>query len=134
MVSRCCKCTEKPYEKPEPIVTKANAPVDQNDLNDQADQVDLNDQNDHPIIETFILSKEDTLASKCRFSVYHWNLLIYLIYCSLAPKKDDFLFEEEPKKVSEVLKHPGWVHVMQEELNQFTRNNVWTLVPPLNTP
>ncbi|GJT60383.1 retrovirus-related pol polyprotein from transposon TNT 1-94 [Tanacetum coccineum] len=34
----------------------------------------------------------------------------------------DFLFEIEPKKVSEALKHPGWVNVMQEELNQFYRN------------
>nr|GEW59132.1 reverse transcriptase domain-containing protein [Tanacetum cinerariifolium] len=33
----------------------------------------------------------------------------------------DFLFEEEPKKVSEALKHPGWVDVMQDELNQFAR-------------
>ncbi|GJV97764.1 retrovirus-related pol polyprotein from transposon TNT 1-94 [Tanacetum coccineum] len=25
--------------------------------------------------------------------------------------------------------HPGWVDAMQEELNQFARNKVWTLVP-----
>ncbi|GJW16511.1 retrovirus-related pol polyprotein from transposon TNT 1-94 [Tanacetum coccineum] len=36
-------------------------------------------------------------------------------------------FEEEPKKVFEALKHPGWVNVMQEELNQFSRNKAWTL-------
>ncbi|GJV94200.1 retrovirus-related pol polyprotein from transposon TNT 1-94 [Tanacetum coccineum] len=42
----------------------------------------------------------------------------------------DFLSKEEPKKVSEALKHPGWVNAMQEELNQFSRNKVWTLVPP----
>ncbi|GKE52965.1 retrovirus-related pol polyprotein from transposon TNT 1-94 [Tanacetum coccineum] len=41
----------------------------------------------------------------------------------------DFLSEEEPKKVSEALQHPGWVDAMQDELNQFTRNKVWTLVP-----
>ncbi|GJT28011.1 retrovirus-related pol polyprotein from transposon TNT 1-94 [Tanacetum coccineum] len=41
----------------------------------------------------------------------------------------DFLSKEEPKKVSEALKHPGWVDAMQEELNQFARNKVWTLVP-----
>ncbi|GKC08167.1 retrovirus-related pol polyprotein from transposon TNT 1-94 [Tanacetum coccineum] len=41
----------------------------------------------------------------------------------------DFLFEIEPKKVSEELKHPGWVDAMQEELNQFYRNKVWNLVP-----
>ncbi|GKB24159.1 retrovirus-related pol polyprotein from transposon TNT 1-94 [Tanacetum coccineum] len=28
----------------------------------------------------------------------------------------------------EELKHPGWVDAMQEELNQFYRNKVWTLV------
>nr|GEU39538.1 retrovirus-related Pol polyprotein from transposon TNT 1-94 [Tanacetum cinerariifolium] len=41
----------------------------------------------------------------------------------------DFLFEMEPKKVFEALKHPERVDVMQEELNQFHRNKVWTLVP-----
>nr|GEU55815.1 hypothetical protein [Tanacetum cinerariifolium] len=40
----------------------------------------------------------------------------------------DFLSEEEPNKVSKALKHPGWVDSMQEELNQFARNKVWTLV------
>ncbi|GKC31318.1 retrovirus-related pol polyprotein from transposon TNT 1-94 [Tanacetum coccineum] len=29
----------------------------------------------------------------------------------------DFLSKEEPKKVSEALKHPGWVDAMQDELN-----------------
>ncbi|GJW31274.1 retrovirus-related pol polyprotein from transposon TNT 1-94 [Tanacetum coccineum] len=41
----------------------------------------------------------------------------------------DFLFEIKPKKVSKALKHPRWIDVMQEELNQFYRNKVWTLVP-----
>ncbi|GJY60836.1 retrovirus-related pol polyprotein from transposon TNT 1-94, partial [Tanacetum coccineum] len=41
----------------------------------------------------------------------------------------DFLSKIEPKKVSKALKHPGWIDVVQEELNQFYRNNVWTLVP-----
>ncbi|GJT84110.1 retrovirus-related pol polyprotein from transposon TNT 1-94 [Tanacetum coccineum] len=40
----------------------------------------------------------------------------------------DFLSEIEPKKVSKALKHPGWVDAMQEDLNQFYRNKVWTLV------
>ncbi|GJU82179.1 retrovirus-related pol polyprotein from transposon TNT 1-94 [Tanacetum coccineum] len=40
----------------------------------------------------------------------------------------DFLSKEEPKKVSEALQHPGWVNAMQDELNQFDRNKVWTLV------
>ncbi|GJR39794.1 retrovirus-related pol polyprotein from transposon TNT 1-94 [Tanacetum coccineum] len=41
----------------------------------------------------------------------------------------DFLSEIKPKKISEALKHPGWINAMQEELNQFYRNKVWTLVP-----
>nr|GEU41270.1 retrovirus-related Pol polyprotein from transposon TNT 1-94 [Tanacetum cinerariifolium] len=41
----------------------------------------------------------------------------------------DFLSKIEPKKVSESLKHLGWVDTMQEELNQFYRNKVWTLAP-----
>nr|GEY04393.1 hypothetical protein [Tanacetum cinerariifolium] len=38
----------------------------------------------------------------------------------------NFLFEIEPKKVFEALKHLGWVDAMQEELNQFYRNKVST--------
>ncbi|GJY20318.1 putative ribonuclease H-like domain-containing protein [Tanacetum coccineum] len=41
----------------------------------------------------------------------------------------DFLSEEEPKKVSEALQHPRWVDAMQDKLNQFDINKVWTLVP-----
>nr|GFA91106.1 retrovirus-related Pol polyprotein from transposon TNT 1-94 [Tanacetum cinerariifolium] len=40
-----------------------------------------------------------------------------------------FLSEIEPKKVFEALKHPVWINAMQEELNQFYKNKVWTLVP-----
>ncbi|GKB29558.1 retrovirus-related pol polyprotein from transposon TNT 1-94 [Tanacetum coccineum] len=40
----------------------------------------------------------------------------------------DFLSEEEPKKVSEALQHPGWVDSMQDELNQFAKNKFWILV------
>jgi len=30
----------------------------------------------------------------------------------------------EPKTVQEALSHSNWISVMQEELNQFTRNDV----------
>ncbi|GJZ78547.1 hypothetical protein Tco_0643384 [Tanacetum coccineum] len=40
----------------------------------------------------------------------------------------DFLSEEEPKKVFKALQHPGWFDAMQDELKQFARNKVWTLV------
>ncbi|GJS03176.1 retrovirus-related pol polyprotein from transposon TNT 1-94 [Tanacetum coccineum] len=41
----------------------------------------------------------------------------------------NFLSEIEPKKLIEALEEEGWVIAMQEELNQFERNKVWTLVP-----
>ncbi|GKB09256.1 retrovirus-related pol polyprotein from transposon TNT 1-94 [Tanacetum coccineum] len=40
-----------------------------------------------------------------------------------------FLSEIEPKKLIEAQEKEGWVIAMQEELNQFERNKVWTLVP-----
>jgi len=40
-----------------------------------------------------------------------------------------YLTQTEPKKVDEALQDEGWVSVMHEELHQFTRNDVWTLVP-----
>jgi hypothetical protein len=33
----------------------------------------------------------------------------------------------EPKNVEEALQDPDWVSAMYEELNNFTRNQVWTL-------
>jgi hypothetical protein len=35
----------------------------------------------------------------------------------------------EPKKVEEALEDDSWVTAMHDELHQFTRNDVWTLVP-----
>ncbi|KAK2367888.1 putative mitochondrial protein [Trifolium repens] len=35
----------------------------------------------------------------------------------------------EPKNVDEALSDDGWIVAMQEELNQFQRNDVWDLVP-----
>ncbi|GJV06544.1 hypothetical protein Tco_1344200 [Tanacetum coccineum] len=40
----------------------------------------------------------------------------------------DFISKEEPKKVSKALQHPRWGDAMQDELNKFPRNKVWTLV------
>jgi hypothetical protein len=35
----------------------------------------------------------------------------------------------KPKKVEEALEDESWVEAMHEEFNQFSRNEVWTLVP-----
>ena len=39
-----------------------------------------------------------------------------------------FMSSIEPKKIEEVLKDVDWVNAMHEELNNFTRNQVWELV------
>ncbi|GJZ21176.1 retrovirus-related pol polyprotein from transposon TNT 1-94 [Tanacetum coccineum] len=41
----------------------------------------------------------------------------------------DFLSKIEPKMVFKALKHPRWIGAIQEGLNQFYKNKVWTLVP-----
>jgi hypothetical protein len=38
----------------------------------------------------------------------------------------------EPYKIEDALRDPDWVVAMQEELNNFTRNEVWHLVPRPN--
>jgi len=43
-----------------------------------------------------------------------------------------FVSKIEPQSVCEALKDEFWTAAMQEELNQFVRNEVWTLVPRTN--
>jgi hypothetical protein len=40
-----------------------------------------------------------------------------------------FVSSIEPFRVEEALQNPDWVLAMQEELNNFKRNEVWSLVP-----
>jgi len=40
-----------------------------------------------------------------------------------------FISQVEPKSVADVLEDNNWINAMQEELNQFARKKVWTLVP-----
>jgi hypothetical protein len=44
-------------------------------------------------------------------------------------KHYSFVSSLEPFRVEEALQDPDWVLVMQEELNNFKRNEVWSLVP-----
>jgi hypothetical protein len=44
-----------------------------------------------------------------------------------------FVSSLEPLKVDQALGDPDWVMAMQEELNNFKRNQVWTLVERPNT-
>ena len=42
-----------------------------------------------------------------------------------------FISHFEPKIIDEAEKDYNWINAMQEELNQFKRNNVWSLVSKL---
>jgi len=39
-----------------------------------------------------------------------------------------FVFEVEPKTIDKALIDNDWIITMEEELNQFIRNDIWTLV------
>ena len=43
-----------------------------------------------------------------------------------------YFSQVEPKKVEKALQDESWINVMHEELNRFTRNDVWELVPQLD--
>ncbi|GJV06675.1 retrovirus-related pol polyprotein from transposon TNT 1-94 [Tanacetum coccineum] len=106
----------EPHECPEPVVIETEVLYEQNGHLDQNDEI-LNDDhsehsnhtNDEQIIDNLPNTKD--------------------IQISEHLSSPNFLSKEEPKKVSEALKHPRWVDAMQDELNQFSRNKVWTLVP-----
>jgi len=40
-----------------------------------------------------------------------------------------FVSQVEPKSIADALEESNWINVMHEELNQFARNEVWTLIP-----
>ena len=40
-----------------------------------------------------------------------------------------FVSQIEPKTINKAQKDENWLMAMQEELNQFERNQIWKLVP-----
>lgn len=40
-----------------------------------------------------------------------------------------YLPQVEPKMIEKTLNDESWVNTMHEKLYQFTRNNVWDMVP-----
>ncbi|KAI4379944.1 hypothetical protein MLD38_006180 [Melastoma candidum] len=49
-------------------------------------------------------------------------------YVNLLCEHSAFLSQKEPNNIDEALAYPNWNVAMQEELNQFEGNKVWTLV------
>jgi hypothetical protein len=67
-------------------------------------------------------SKENILGNskeERKLKTRVFNLVSYACYLS----------QVEPKKVEEAQKDDNWLETMYEELHQFTRNDVWMLVP-----
>ena len=70
-------------------------------------------QKDHPVDNIFgSITKEVTTRSRLATFCEHYS----------------FVSSLEPLKVDEALDDPDWVMAMQEELNNFTQNEVWSLV------
>ena len=70
-------------------------------------------QQDHPV---------DNILGSIRRGVTTCSCLV--IFC----EHYSFVSPLEPHRVEEALDDPDWMIAMQEELNNFTRNEVWSLV------
>ena len=70
-------------------------------------------QKDHPV-DNILRSITKGVTTRSRLSTFceHYSFVSFL----------------EPLKVDEALDDPDWVMAIQEELNNFTRNEVWSLV------
>jgi hypothetical protein len=76
-------------------------------------RVHQNIQRDHPVNNILgDIKKEVTTRSRVANFCEHYS----------------FLSSFEPFKVEDALRDPDWVMVMQEKLNNFKRNEVWSLV------
>jgi hypothetical protein len=70
-------------------------------------------QRDHPI-DNILGSIEREVTTHSRLATFYRH---YLFVSSL-----------DPFKLDEALDDPDWVIAIQEELNNFTRNEIWELV------
>jgi hypothetical protein len=76
-------------------------------------RIHQNIQKDHPV-DNILGSIGKGLTTRSCLATFYEH---YSFVCSL-----------EPLKVEEALDDPDWVMAIQEELNNFTRNKVWSFV------
>ncbi|KAI3665057.1 hypothetical protein L6452_43674 [Arctium lappa] len=115
-------------EQPSPVVsTNDQFPSTENDLHqdERAPELSTEVSNDHlPGMTKWTKSHPQSQiigdpSDKVQTRSSTANFCYYINFMSIV----------EPKKISEALEDPNWVEAMQEELLQFERNKVWTLVP-----
>ncbi|GKE87900.1 retrovirus-related pol polyprotein from transposon TNT 1-94 [Tanacetum coccineum] len=92
----------------EEIEDKENGPLNKEIVN-------IKESKDHPIETIIGKLNERTLRSQVQNKIN--------FFC--------FVSSVEPKNVKESIQDESWTMAMQEELNQFVTNDVWSLVPPL---
>ncbi|GKF76518.1 hypothetical protein Tco_0228988, partial [Tanacetum coccineum] len=115
------------HESPEPVVIEIEVSSDQNDQTAQTDEIlnynmseHSNYTNDEQIINNLPNTKDIQISK--HLSLPRVGMLTRAMAKELSVASPheclfvDFISEEEPKKVSEALKHPGWVNAMQDKL------------------
>ncbi|GJX38436.1 retrovirus-related pol polyprotein from transposon TNT 1-94, partial [Tanacetum coccineum] len=112
------------YEK----TTPTESPILQDSVSPE-DPPEFTEADDHPTLNEL---DQPESADHLESAKTQDNVIIDLINRWSKEKHIklvNFLFKMEPKKLIEALEEEGWIIAMQEELNQFERNKVWTLVP-----
>jgi hypothetical protein len=97
-------------------------PLDQ--VDDEEEQIQRQPSVPHPRVHHTIQRDHpvDNILGSIRRGVTTRSRLA--IFCEFY----SFVSSLEPLKVEEALGDPDWIIAMQEELNNFTRNEVWSLV------
>jgi hypothetical protein len=89
------------------------------------DQSQASESNQLPILQPTSIARDyplDQIIGEIQSGVQtRSRLASFCEHCS-------FVSLEEPKKIEDALKDFNWVNTMHEELNNFTRNQVWELV------
>ncbi|KAJ8768804.1 hypothetical protein K2173_023708 [Erythroxylum novogranatense] len=97
------------------------------EIESKIEELKLDEENHAPDIKTLAKAKNHPMEQvigdlndglKIRRNVYE-NM-----------SNSAFISLVEPKNIKEALEDENWLLTMQEELNQFKRNNVWDLVAP----
>ncbi|KAK1628882.1 hypothetical protein QYE76_003197 [Lolium multiflorum] len=97
---------------------------------------DESQEDPHESTPLAVTRREDPIARHLRLKSHSLSNVIGDLKSKVTTRRQLASFCEhhafvsmvEPLKVDEALKDPDWLNAMQEELNNFKRNDVWTLM------